>query len=170
MALKRDRILLYAASGFIFSSLLLGADSNAWNFFREKIEAKAPDFVLKDLNGRQFKLSDHRGIPTLLIFTTTWCSYCRAEIPHFKDIYTAYEKRGLVMVNIDIQESQERVSLFAAKYRLPYRTLLDKTGDVASIYSVRGVPTMVLINKEGNIVCWQCRSVDTLLETLLGTK
>ncbi|MDI6776125.1 MAG: TlpA disulfide reductase family protein [Syntrophales bacterium] len=169
---KRHRVLLYATWGFIFllSSLLLCADSKSWNFFREGIEAKAPDFVLKDLKGQQFKLSDHKGIPVLLIFTTTWCSYCRAEIPHFKDIYATYGKRGLVIVNIDIQESQERVSLFAAKYRLPYRTLLDKTGDVANVYDVRGVPTMILINREGNVVCWQCRSVDTLLKTLLGTK
>ncbi|MFA4915218.1 MAG: TlpA disulfide reductase family protein [Syntrophales bacterium] len=172
MDLKKDRILLNALSGFMFLllSLLLCANSYAVNFLEGKVETKAPDFVLKDLKDNQFKLSDHRGKPVLLIFTATWCGYCRTEIPHFKDIYASYEKRGLVMVNIDIQESQERVSQFAAKYSLPYRILLDKTGDVASSYDVRGVPTMVLIDKEGKVLCWQCRSVDTVLKTLLGTK
>ena len=166
------RRILYATWGFVFllCFLPLCADSKSRTFFRESIEAKAQNFVLKDLNGQQFKLSDHKGKPILLIFTTTWCSYCRTEIPHFKDIYANYAKQGLVVVNIDIQESRERVSLFAAKYRLPYRTLLDKNGDVADVYGVRGIPTMVLINREGNIVCRQCRSVDTLLETLLRTK
>ena len=171
---KKYRILLYAAWGFIFLlsslSLPLYAADKSGTFLGKGSEEKAPNFVLKDLKGRQFKLSDHKGKPVLLIFIATWCPYCRTEIPHFKDIYATYEKRGLVMVNIDIQESQEKVSMFAAKYQIPFRTLLDKTGDVAGAYGVRGVPTMVLINREGNIVCWQCRSVDTLLGTLLGTK
>jgi peroxiredoxin len=171
---KRYRILLYAAWGFIFllSSLFapLCAAGKSGTFLGKNSEEKAPNFVLKDLKGRQFKLSDHKGKPVLLIFTATWCPYCRDEIPRLKDIYNAYEKHGLVMINIDIQESQEKVSMFAAKYKIPFRTLLDKTGDVADAYGVRGVPTMVLINREGNIVCWQCRSVDTLLGTLLGTK
>jgi peroxiredoxin len=170
---KRHRILLYGLWGFIFflSSLALPLYADNKSGYSGKAgEVKAPDFVLKDLKGRQFKLSDYKGKPVLIIFTATWCPYCRSEIPHLKDIYAAHGKQGLVMVNIDIQESLEKVSSFASKYQVPFRTLLDKTGDVADIYGVRGVPTMVLINREGNIVCWQCRSIDTVLEKLFGKK
>lgn len=170
---KRNKTLLYGLLGFIFllSSLFLPLyAAERPGTLGKGGEEKAANFVLKDLKGRQFKLSDYKGKPVFLIFTATWCPYCRIEIPHLKDIYAAYEKRGLVMVNIDIQESQEKVSAFASKYKIPFTMLLDKTGDVAEAYGVRGVPTMVLINREGNIVCRQCRSVDTLLEKLLGEK
>jgi peroxiredoxin len=132
------------------------------------MEDKAPDFVVKDLKGRPFRLSDHKGKrPVLIIFSTTWCSFCKAEIPHFKSIYSTYAKRGVEIVNVDIQESKEKVSSFAAKYELPYRVLLDEEGTVSGFYDVRGVPTMVLIDKNGMIVCRQCRNVETLLESLM---
>ncbi len=129
---------------------------------------KAPDFILKDLNGRKFRLSDHRGKkPVLIIFSATWCSFCRDEIPHFKAIHAAYAKRGLEIVNIDIQESKEKVAKFTARYGLPYRVLLDEDAAVSGIYDIRGVPSMVLVDQSGNIVCRQCRNVEPLIETLL---
>lgn len=132
---------------------------------------KAPDFVLKDLNGRKFRLSDYRGKqPVLIIFGATWCTFCREEIPHFKAIHEAYAKQGLEIVNIDIQESKEKVAKFSAKYGLPYRVLLDEDGAVAGIYDIRGVPSMVLVDPNGNILCRQCQRVEPLIETLLKKK
>jgi len=132
------------------------------------IAEKAPDFVLKDLNGRKYRLSDFRGKqPVLIIFSTTWCPSCKEEIPHFKSLHATYAKRGLEIVNIDIQESQEKVAKFTARYGLPYRVLLDEDGAVSGIYDIPGVPSMVLIDQNGNILCRQCRKIETLLETIL---
>lgn len=134
------------------------------------VDVKAPDFTLRDLQGKTFRLGDQRGKPVLLFFTTTWCGYCREEIPHFKKIHETYGKQGLVVVNVDIQEPRDRVARYAEKYQLPYRVLLDVQGDVAGVYEVVGVPSLILVNAEGMIVCRQCRSVDTLLEGLFKTK
>jgi peroxiredoxin len=129
---------------------------------------KAPDFVLKDLNGRKFRLSDFRGKqPVMIIFSATWCMFCRDEIPHFKAIHAAYAKQGLEMVNIDIQEPRERVAKFTAKQGLPYRVLLDEDGTVGGIYDIRGVPSVVLVDPKGNILCRQCQRVEPIIETLL---
>lgn len=129
---------------------------------KEVREDKAPDFILADLQGEKFRLNDQRGKPVLLIFGTTWCPSCREEIPHLKDIYARYAKRGLIMVNIDIQESREKVSRHADKYKLPYRLLLDENGDVAKTYGIRGVPAMILLDEEGIIVGGQ-RFIDQIL-------
>ena len=132
---------------------------------------KAPDFVLRDLNGRKFRLSDFRGKqPVLIIFSATWCTFCKEEIPHFRFIHEAYANQGLEIVNIDIQESKEKVAKFTARYGLPYRVLLDENGDVAGIYDIRGVPSMVLVDPNGNIICRQCQRVEPLIETLLKKK
>ncbi len=129
---------------------------------------KAPDFVLTDLKGQKFRLSDHRGKrPVLIIFSTTWCTFCKAEIPHFKSLHATYAKQGLEVVNIDIQESQEKVSKFTAQNQLPYRVLLDREGTVSGVYDVRGVPTMVLVDRNGLIACRQCRTVETLLDSMM---
>lgn len=129
-------------------------------------EGKARDFVLKDLSGKTFSLSEQRGKPVLIIFGTTWCPTCRSEIPRYKYFHETYAPRGLVVVYIDIQESRDKVSRFAEKYQLPYRSLLDEKGLVAEAYQIVGVPTMLLIDQDGALVSRQYQAIDGLLKTL----
>lgn len=156
---------------FAFPPGARAAAPKPFDIMNRTIEEKAPDFVLTDLDGRKFRLSDHRGKrPVLLIFSTTWCPSCQEEIPHLKSLHANYAKRGLEMINIDIQESRAKVAKFTAKNKLPYRTLLDEDGAVSGIYDIRGVPTLILVDKNGIIVCRQCRTVDTLLEGMMKKK
>jgi peroxiredoxin len=140
-----------------------------WDIKKQSIEKKALDFALEDLNGNKIKLINYKGQGVLLVFSTTWCSYCRKEIPQLKELYAKYKEKGLEIINIDIQESKDRVSAFTLKHKLPYIVLLDTDGKVASMYGVRGVPTKVLISKEGKIICIACRSIDIMLEMLFNT-
>lgn len=127
---------------------------------------KVHDFVLKDLNGKKFTLSEQRGKPVLIIFSTTWCPTCRSEIPRYKFFHNTYADRGLIVINVDIQEPAEKVSRFADKYQLPYRVLLDEKGLVAEAYRIVGVPTLVLIDQNGVLVSRQYQAVEGHLEKL----
>jgi peroxiredoxin len=127
-------------------------------------EGKAPDFTLRDLDGGTFHLQAEQGKMVLIIFTTTWCPSCRASIPTYRDIYQAYGERGLVVVNVDIQEALERVSQFAKINRLPYRVLLDEDGSVGTAYGIVGVPALVLINQDGETIS----SDTTIILEILG--
>lgn len=138
--------------------------SNKYDIREKSIENKAPDFVLKDLKGGDVKLSDYKNRPVLLVFSTTWCKYCRDEIPHLKSVYSSYGQRDLEIINIFVQEPTGKVAAFADKYGLPYRVVLDGDGHVAELFGVKGVPTLILIDREGRIVCYTCRSIDTLLK------
>ena len=151
----------------ILSLFLSCSESKQPDISKKTADSPAPDFTLKDVNDRNFKLSNYRGRPVLLIFITTWCPTCRAEIPHYKNIHETYNQRGLEVVNIDIQESKEKVSQFVSKYQIPYKMLLDENGDVAGIYNIVGVPSMVLVDKEGKMLSRQYQAMDTILETLL---
>jgi len=130
----------------------------------------APDFSLRDLTGKNFTLSAQKGKPVLLIFITTWCPTCRSEMPRYNSIHEKYSQQGLEVVNIDIQEPKGKVSLFAERYKVPYKTLLDEKGDVAEAYSIVGIPAMVLIDKDGKILSSQYLAMDRILENLLGKK
>jgi peroxiredoxin len=131
------------------------------------VEGKARDFVLKDLNGAKFMLSDHKGKPVLIIFSTTWCPTCRSEIPHYKKMYDTYAPLGLIMVGIDIQETKDKVSRFHDKYQLPYPLLLDEKGLVAEAYQIVGVPTMILIDQNGVLISRQYPAIDGLLKSVM---
>ena len=136
---------------------------------RQSVEVKAPDFVLEDLKGNQVMLSDYKGKAVLMVFTATWCPYCRAEIPHLKEIYSKYYAKGLEIIYIDIQESREKVSSFMTKHNIPFKTLLDMDSKVAHLFGVRGIPSQFLIGKDRTILCKACRSTDGMLKKLFGT-
>jgi thiol-disulfide isomerase/thioredoxin len=119
----------------------------------------APDFSLQELSGQL-------GKPVVLFFGTTWCPSCRAEIPSYSAIYEKYARRGLQVIYIDINEPAEKVARFAKSHSFPYRVLLDRDGSVANDYNIVGVPTLVLIDKEGNIITMSHRTSDLPLNKL----
>ena len=140
-----------------------------WDIKKQRIENKAIDFALEDLSGNTVKLSHYTGQRViLLVFSTTWCPYCSKEIPQLKELYTTYKDKGFEILNIDIQESKKKVSAHANKHNIPYKVLLDIDAKVASAYGVRGIPTKVLINKDGTILCVACRSIDIMLDLLFN--
>jgi len=154
----------------VIITLIFGAlscsDSRQPPVVTKAVEGKARDFVLKDIGGSKFMLSEQRGKPVLIIFSTTWCPTCRTEIPRYKYFHDAYAGRGLIVVNIDIQEPPDKVTRFAGKYQLPYRVLLDETGLVAEAYQIVGVPTLILIDQDGALISRQYQAIDGLLKTL----
>jgi peroxiredoxin len=163
-------LLVAGLIAIVLSSALSCSETKQPETGQNISDSAAPDFILKDLAGEDFKLSAARGKPVLLIFVTTWCPTCRSEIPHYKNIYGTYGQRGLEVVGIDIEEPKNRVSQFAAKNQIPYKTLLDEKGRVASAYGIVGIPTMVLINKDGRILTRKYFAVETVLQTLLEKK
>lgn len=130
----------------------------------------AADFSLKDLQGKVFRLSNHRGKPVLIFFGTTWCPSCRSELPFYKEIYETYAKRGLEVTYINIMESREKVARFAKTYSLPFKVLLDENGEIAGSYAIIGVPTLVLIDKDGKIIKLSHSTADLPLKKLFPVK
>jgi peroxiredoxin len=133
-------------------------------------ELRAPDFSLKDLNGKVFKLSSQRGKPVLLFFGTTWCPSCRKQLPLYKEIYGKYSGRGLEVIYINIMEPKGKVAKFVRANALPFRTLLDESGEVANNYEVIGVPTIIVIDREGKIIKASHSTDDLPLQKLFPVK
>ena len=105
-----------------------------------------------------------------MFFGTTWCPACRSGMPYYKALYDKYAKRGLKFLYIDINESAKRVARFAKKNSFPYIVLLDSDGSVANNYNITGVPTLFLIDKNGNIVGASHRTMDLPINKLFPAK
>ena len=115
---------------------------------------RAPDFTLKDLSGKTFTLSELRGKkPVLLTFWATWCPACRQTIPLLSDLYRQYGPRGLELISINIATNDPlpRVQNFQEVNKMPYRILYDEKTEVSRAYGVFGIPTSLLIDREGII-------------------
>jgi peroxiredoxin len=126
----------------------------------------APDFTLQDMNGKNVSLKDFKGKNVLLIFTTTWCPYCKREVPELNEMNSKY-KGKLEILAIDMNESKTKVESFIKKYQVTYTTLLDREATVARNYGIRGVPTKVLVGPDGKLFCYPCYDLANQVEELL---
>lgn len=110
------------------------------------------DFTLQTLSGNSVSLSDFNDQAVILFFWTTWCPHCRREMSNFNDKYGDLKSSGIELLAIDIGESKARVESFTNRYSIEYPILLDLDSSIAYKYGVMGVPTIILISKQGNIV------------------
>lgn len=112
----------------------------------------APDFRLRNLDGGQTELSALRGQVVLLDFWATWCGPCRATMPKLDSLSKKFAKQGVVIMGIDDNEDEQTVRDFIRKNHFEYPVLLSSRRDgVLESYSVRGLPTMVLIDRNGTV-------------------
>ncbi|MFH0738361.1 MAG: TlpA disulfide reductase family protein [Candidatus Omnitrophota bacterium] len=110
----------------------------------------APDFRLEDIKGSHVSLSNYRDkSAVILLFWTTWCTYCRKEIKNLNSIYQELKKDGFEVLAVNVGEPLYKVDNFARSYQLNYRVLLDKDTSVALSYGVVGIPFYLIIDKKG---------------------
>jgi thioredoxin-dependent peroxiredoxin len=104
-----------------------------------KIGAAAPDFILTDGEGTQWRLSEQRGKTVVLLFYPgDETPICTKQMCSVRDRWEDYAATGAEVVGIsaDSVESHKR---FAEHHRLPLRLLSDASGAVANKYGARSL-------------------------------
>src|SRR5580698_5338586 len=90
-----------ALGAFLSASSLVESSSAAAPTL---IGKDAPDFVLKGLDGRNLRLSEFRGQVVLVNFWARWAGDTRREIPALNKINTTYQRAGLIVLGISVDE------------------------------------------------------------------
>jgi len=111
------------------------------------------DFTLPALDGEPVALNQFLGKkPVLLVFWATWCPECREAIPSLNALHAGPLGGKLQILGLDTLESRKKVSAAVKAHQILYPILLDEGGKVARAYDVVGIPTYVLISREGQVV------------------
>jgi len=117
-----------------------------------EIGAKAPDFSLKTLDGKQVELSDYKGKKVMLNFWATWCPPCKKEMPDMeKYAQRAGDDVVVLAVNIDPEND---VQAFVEDNGITFTIPLDSQSaknPVNERYKILSIPTTYFIDKEGII-------------------
>jgi thiol-disulfide isomerase/thioredoxin len=113
----------------------------------------AADFTVLDSNGKEVKLSDMRGKPTVVNFWATWCPPCRSEMPHFQDAYESLgDKVNFMMIDLlGGGETRQKARQYADSEGFSFPIYYDATGEASRKYNVSAIPTSIFIDADGSI-------------------
>lgn len=111
----------------------------------------APDFNLKDANGKDVKLADLKGKVVLVNFWATWCEGCQVEIPWFVEFQKEFEARGLVVIGISMDDDGwKSVRPWLKEKKVNYSIVIGSE-EVGKRYGLEGMPLTALVDREGRI-------------------
>lgn len=118
---------------------------------------QAPDFTLKDLDGKSWKLSDFKGKKIVLLdFWATWCNICKREMPVLERVYKEYKGKGVEFLGIalDDVDKTKQIRKILDEKGVTYPILIDQDQKVATeVYQLAGpIPFKVVIDTNGTIV------------------
>ena len=111
----------------------------------------APDFSLPSLDGKNVQLSDFAGQVVVVNLWATWCPPCRAEMPMLNVYYEAFRDEGVTILAVNSEEDAATVKQFMQTHGFSMPVLLDSQSDVFALYQATGLPTTVVIDREGRI-------------------
>ena len=127
--------------------------------------------------GDTFDWSSYRGKTVLVDFWASWCRPCREEVPNMKKNLELYGDQGFAIVGINLDNTLEACEKYVSQENLDWPNLFSqKTGEqgwnnpLVQYYGVSGIPTAILVDKEGKVVSLSARGqeLNRMLSDLLG--
>jgi peroxiredoxin len=113
---------------------------------------KAPDFTLKDIDGKSVTLASHKGKLVILVFWASWCPPCKDELQSLNKLYGMYKNRGLIILAVSSDRSLSTVKTFIAQNPVTFTILFDEKLSVSrDLYKAFMVPTTFVIDRRGTI-------------------
>ncbi|MDP9010914.1 MAG: TlpA family protein disulfide reductase [Pseudomonadota bacterium] len=110
---------------------------------------EAPDFVLRGLDGRNLRLSEFRGQVVLVNFWTRSDGDSRQQMPTLDRINITYQRAGLVVLGVSVDDDLRRSKEFAAAMGVSYAILFDTGSQIGKDYLLQKMPMTILVDRAG---------------------
>ena len=118
---------------------------------------QAPDFTMKDPDGKEVKLSDiyPKGKVTMIDFWAGWCNPCRQFNPKLVKIYKEYHKKGFEILGVSLDRDRDQWLDAIKTDKLTWTQVSDINfwdTEAAKLYNVRYIPQNAFVDAEGKII------------------
>lgn len=120
-----------------------------------KFHEPAPDFSLKDVNGKEVRLSSFKGKYLLLDFWAGWCAPCRKENPNLVAAYKMYKGKNFEILGVSLDEDMSKWKEAIAADELTWTQVSELAGwrsDVVELYGIESIPSNFLLDPQGKVI------------------
>jgi peroxiredoxin len=111
----------------------------------------APPFTLAAKSGSDVSLSQFKGQVVMINFWASWCGPCRQEMPLLESIYKKYNKLGFTMIGVNVEPDSKAANDWLKATPVSFPILYDRDSKVSKLYDVAGMPSTVIIDRNGNL-------------------
>ena len=156
-------MLIAASTYFILQDAALQTD---FSTVPVKVNYRAPELTLNDIQGVAHSLSDYHGQVVLINLWATWCIPCREEMPALQSFYNNNKDKGFTVIAINDGDSLTDVSQFVKEYELSFPIWLDPTYIATEqAFKTMNLPSSFVIDRDGTVqLLWVGGISRTMLE------
>ena len=136
---------------FFIYNALANAETNIKNLVINKELKKIDSLTFLDAHNNKINLDDYQGKLVLINFWATWCAPCKKEMPSLDQLQINNKLFNLKIFPINVgQEKIDKAQKFFKDLDVKYLEIyFDTSINLAKKFSLRGIPTSILINKNG---------------------
>ncbi len=111
----------------------------------------APEVELDLVDGKKFRLSEHKGKIVVLDFWASWCGPCLQVMPQIDKVTHEFAEQGVELFAINLEETPAKVKVALERLKLTTTVALDSNGRVAEKYGATSIPQTVVIDRSGKV-------------------
>ena len=148
--ITKPLIFLFCFS--IFSSIAqTNEDVPLNNIAINEIPKSISPIIFEDFLGNKISLKEYHGKLVIINFWATWCAPCKKEMPSLDRLYQSSDIKNLEIFAVNMEEpNKEKTKKFFENLKIQkLEIFFDYDLDFVKEFKLRGVPTTVLINKQG---------------------
>ena len=112
------------------------------------------NYKFSDQNGEKFSLNDYKGKYVILNFTTTWCTYCKGEIPEYKKYADQSDTVCLYVMSAATSNVSDDALKEYIDENIELRVLIDEKNEMVSYFGVSSYPIKFVISPDGDIITY----------------
>lgn len=105
--------------------------------------------ILRNLDGSNWNLADHRGRVVVVNYWATWCGPCRFETPGLVTVATELAPRGVEFIGVNVDADPAAIAPFVEEFKIPYPIV--RAGNDPNIADDSVLPTTILYDRRGAV-------------------